>query len=82
MLRIDLAVQHALPPRHFFFLTNTALHTLVRDPICRAIIRSLSVRVSCELILFFFFWRAGNGQADRPALPNPGGERWASHAQY
>jgi nuclear pore complex protein Nup155 len=29
MLRIDLAVQHALPPRHFFFLTNTALHTLV-----------------------------------------------------
>jgi hypothetical protein len=41
MLRIDLAVQHALPPRHFFFLTNTALHTLVRDPICRAIIRSI-----------------------------------------
>jgi hypothetical protein len=32
LLRIDLAVQHALPPRHFFFLTNNALHTLVPTP--------------------------------------------------
>jgi hypothetical protein len=31
---------------------------------------------------FFFFFSAGNGQADRPALPNPGGEWWASHAQH
>jgi len=28
-LRNDLAVQHALPPRQFLFLTNTALHTMV-----------------------------------------------------
>jgi len=29
-LRNDLAVQHALPPRQFLFLTNTALHTMIK----------------------------------------------------